>query len=134
MYNIRRVYVCVYVYMYIYTHTHLSIHTHTQIPEKDSNVLSNLKAMLYFKITFNTLMISLLLHFCYTYTLNIMRIMTSNYTEILNSKQMKESDLTCHWKLLIVPVWREKGSKFWEMSQIHFPLALAKNISHKWKI
>lgn len=73
MYNIRRVYVCVYVYMYIYTHTHLSIHTHTQIPEKDSNVLSDLKAMLYFKITFNTLMISFLLHFCYTYTLNIMR-------------------------------------------------------------
>lgn len=92
MYNIRRVYVCVCVYI----HTHLSINTHTQIPEKDSNVFSDLKAMLYFKITFNTLMISLLLHFCYTYTLNIMRIMALNYTEILNSKQMKESNLTCH--------------------------------------
>lgn len=76
-------------------HTHTYINTHTQIPEKDSNVLSDIKAMLYFKITFNTLMISLLLHFCYTYTL-IMRIMTLNYTEIRNSKQMKESNLTCH--------------------------------------
>lgn len=73
----------------IYTHTHLSMHTHTQIPEKDSNVLSDLKAMLYFEITFNTIMISLLLHFCYTYTLNIMKIMTLNYTVILNSKQIK---------------------------------------------
>lgn len=36
MYNIRRVYV------YIYIYTHLSIHTHTQIPEKDSNVLSQI--------------------------------------------------------------------------------------------
>lgn len=65
------------------------MHTHTQIPEKDSNVLSDLKAMLYFEITFNTIMISLLLHFCYTYTLNIMKIMTLNYTVILNSKQIK---------------------------------------------
>lgn len=33
----------------VHTHTHLSIHTHTQIPEKDSNVLSDLKAKLLFQ-------------------------------------------------------------------------------------
>lgn len=60
-----------YMYTYLPTHTHTTqthhttphqTQTYTHIPEKGSNVLSDLKAIPYFKITFNTILISILLH------------------------------------------------------------------------
>lgn len=93
--------VCVCVCIYVYIHTYTLIYTHPY-----TNPWKGFKRSLRFKghalfqnyiqHPYDLLSATLLLHLHAEY---YEKLMTSNYTEILNSKQMKESDLTCHWKL-----------------------------------
>lgn len=95
IYNIRRTHVCIYTYLYTHTSANTHAHTHisTQIPEKDSNVLSQiyLKAISCFKITFKHYydLPSAISNFCYTYAGCYENHELINYTVIPKSKKMK---------------------------------------------
>lgn len=64
IYNIKRVYVCIYTYLYTHTHAHIS----TQIPEKDFSVLSiERPSLLQNYIQHYYDFPSVISNFCYTY-------------------------------------------------------------------
>lgn len=57
IYNIKRVYVCIYTYLYTHIHTHTYLH---KTMKRISMFSLIIKGHPYFRITFNTSMISLL--------------------------------------------------------------------------
>lgn len=127
MYNIRRVYV--YIYTLIYTHTYTN-------PWKGFKCsFSDLKAMLYFKLHSTPLWPPS----CYTFatlTLNVVRIMTYNYTVILY-KANEIIQFNMPLKIIIVLVRKKKEANFGKFSKKNIFLlltqCLAKNTFPKWK-
>lgn len=114
IYNIKRVYVCIYTYLYTHTHTHTYLHKSL----KRISVFSQLKGHPYFRITFNTIMISLLLSV--TFATRMLDFMSWNNK--LHSSQLKIKEaiqFKMSLKINIVSVWKEQ---IWGDSSISPPL------------
>lgn len=100
IYNIKRVYVCIYTYLYTHTHTYL----HKSL--KRISVSFQFKSHPYFRITFNT-MTSLLLSVTFaTLMLDVMSWINKLHSSQLKIKEAIQFKMSL--KINIVSVWKEQ--------------------------